>query len=202
MKIVLPENIADITLSQLIRDEELKTKLANDEIDAKTYNKHKINLYSGIPFRKVEDVAHKDLQVVMLQIDKALNEDAPFVDRFTLNGVEYGFIPNFDNISEAEYIDATDYSGETEDLHKLMAVLFRPITKKSGKTYDIQKYKGTDKHAETMKQMPLNIVNGAISFFFLLSSELENYIQKSTREELRKEYKRQTILRSGVGMQL
>ena len=201
MKIVLPENIQDITLSQYQRFEELNAKLEEKDITLETYNKHKINLFSGVPFRKIEDVAHKDLVEVMVQIDTALNQEAPFQNRFTMNGIEYGFIPNFDNIAVNEYVDLNKYGVEVETLNNLMAILFRPIVKESLNNYDIAKYKGTAEHAETMKQMPMSLVNGALSFFFLLSSELESYIQKFTREELAKK-ERQNILVSGDGTPL
>ena len=201
MKITLPENISDITLSQYQRLEELNTKLTEEEITLDEYNKRKINLFSGIPYRKIDNVAMKDLSDVMTQINKALNEDAEFVSRFKMNGIEYGFIPNFDNITTAEYVDLSKYNLESETLHNLMAILFRPITKDSLGNYDIETYKGTAEHANTMKQTPLNIVNGAVSFFFHLSSELEVSIQKYTKEVLRKELKQQNILKNGIGTQ-
>jgi len=204
MKVLLPENIEDITLSQYQRFEELNSKLEDEEITIETYNKHKINLFSGIPFRKIEDVSHKDLVEVMTQIDIALNQSVGFAHRFTMNGIEYGFIPNFDNIAVNEYVDLNKYGVEVDTLNNLMAILYRPIvpSKDSLGNYDIEKYKGTAEHAETMKQMPMNLVNGAISFFFHLSSELTNSIQKFTQEELKKDNKQQTTLVNGVGMQL
>ena len=201
MKVLLPENIEDITLSQYQRFEELNSKLEDEEITIETYNKHKINLFSGIPFRKIEDVSHKDLVEVMLQIDEALNAEAPFKNRFTMNGIEYGFIPNFDSIAVNEYVDLNKYGVEVDTLNNLMAILFRPIKDKSLKNYDIVKYKGTAEHAETMKQMPMNLVNGALSFFFHLSSELTNSIQKFTQEELAKK-EQPIIFQNGVGMPL
>jgi hypothetical protein len=201
MKILLPENIEDISLSQYQRFEELNSKLENEEITLETYNKHKINLFSGIPFRKIEDVAHKDLVEVMQQIDVSLNAEAPFEERFKMNGIEYGLIPNFDNIAVNEYVDLNKYGVEVDTLHNLMAILFRPIVKKSLNNYDIAKYKGTSEHAETMKQMPMSLVNGALSFFFHLSSELENSILRFTREELAKK-EQGIIFQNGDGMPL
>ena len=200
MKITLPENIADITLSQYQRFETLNTKLTEESIGLEEYNKRKINLFSGIPYRKIENVAHKDLKEVMQLIDDALNADAPFENRFTMNGIEYGFIPNFDNISTAEYVDLSKYGAEVETLQNLMAILYRPIAKESVSMYDIKAYDGTAEHAQAMLDMPMNLVNGALSFFFHLSNELENYILRSTREALAKK-EQATTLASGVGMQ-
>ena len=71
------------------------------------------------------------------------------------------------------------YSGNTDELHKLIAILFRPI---SGKdllgNYTIVEYDGTAEYAEKMKETPLHIVNGALIFFFHLSKELQTNILK------------------------
>ena len=200
MKIVLPENIADITLSQYQRFETLNAKLEDESIGIEEYNKRKINLFSGIPYRKIENVAHKDLKEVMQLIDEALNADAPFKNRFTMGKVEYGFIPNFDSISTAEYVDLSKYGAEVETLQNLMAILYRPIVKESVDAYDIKTYEGTAEHAQLMLDMPMNLVNGALSFFFHLSQELENSIQKSTRAVLAKRAQATTLV-SGDGMQ-
>jgi hypothetical protein len=136
----------------------------------------------------------------MQQIDVALNAEAPFKNRFKMNGIEYGFIPNFDSIAVNEYVDLNKYGVEVDTLNNLMAILFRPIVKESVGNYDIAKYKGTAEHAEVMKQMPMSLVNGALSFFFHLSSELENSILRFTREAQKKDNKQPTISVNGVGM--
>ena len=45
-----------------------------EEITIETYNKHKINLFSGIPFRKIEDVLlfhkHKDKDGEVILLDE------------------------------------------------------------------------------------------------------------------------------------
>ena len=200
MKVTLPENIADITLSQYQRFETLNAKLKDESIELEEYNKRKTNLFSGIPYRKIENVAHKDLKEVMQLIDEALNADAPFQNRFVMGGVEYGFIPNFDSISTAEYVDLSKYGAEVETLQNLMAILYRPIVKSSLDTYDINTYEGTAEHAQAMLDMPMNLVNGALSFFFHLSQELENSIQKYMKVELAKK-EQATTLANGDGMQ-
>ena len=64
-----------------------------------------------------------------------------------------------------------------------MAVLYRPVTSEDAfGSYNIEKYNGTEKYAEVMKEMPLSIVNGVLFFFLNLGEELENYIQRYTAE--------------------
>ena len=52
-----------------------------------------------------------------------------------------------------------------------MAVLYRPITFIRNDKYLIEEYKGLDK-AIDMKAMPLDVVLGAMVFFYRLSDEL------------------------------
>jgi hypothetical protein len=73
--------------------------------------------------------------------------------------------------------------GKPEEMHKSMAVLFRPVTKKIGDKYDICEYKGTKEFSDLMKYMPLGIALGSLVFFFSLAKELSQHIQHSIRQE-------------------
>jgi len=203
LKLTLPEHIGDITLNQYQRDYKLQARLKEGEITLREYNKLKLNLFAGVPYRSIEDIKQKDIEDLMLQIDTAISQDCKFEKRFTMNGVEYGFIPNLDEINNAEYFDLNKYGAEVETLHNLMAILFRPIkSEDSFKNYAIKKYKGTGKHADTMKETPMNIVNGALVFFSNLSNELQKHIQRYTREAQARDQKQPTISANGVGTAL
>jgi len=184
MKIILPENISEITLDQFQRYYKLSQREDLDELD---FNKRKIEIFSKIPFQKVGNIKQSDYDFIIGQIDKALNVNCEFVDRFKMNGIEFGFIPNFDEMTVNELGDIREYQDKEDELHKLMAILFRPV---SGKdllgNYTIEDYNGTAKYSELMKQTPMHIVNGALGFFLSLHNELEIAIQKSMVEALTK----------------
>jgi hypothetical protein len=201
MKIQLPENIKDITLAQYQRFEKLNEQLNEGELSIRDYNKRKIDLFTGIPYHKVDNVSEKDLKEVMAQIDKALEQDVEFKSVFTHNGKEFGMIPNLDEITAGEYFDLDKYGVDVETLHNLMAILFRPVTKSDGLgNYEIETYEGTGKYADEMKGISMDYVSGVLVFFCHLSNELEKSIQKSTVEAQAREAKQPTILRSGNGM--
>ena len=201
MKIQLPENIKDITLAQYQRFEKLNEQLNEEELSIRDYNKRKIDLFTGIPYHKVDNVSEKDLKEVMAQIDTALGQDVEFKSTFTHNGKEFGMIPNLNEITAGEYFDLNEYGVEVETLHKLMAILFRPITRSDGfGNYDIESYEGTSKYSEEMKGISMDYVSGVLVFFCNLSSELQRNIQKSTLEVQAKEAKRQTIMENGSGI--
>ena len=197
-KILLPENIEDITLGQYQRLDALQKR----DLDVLAYNKRVIEIFTDLKFRDVEKIAHKDYEDIIKQITSALNQDVEFKDRFFINDTEFGFITNFDEITTAEYVDLSNHGLDVENLHKVMAVLFRPITNKDAfGNYEIESYEGTKEYQDVMKYTPLNIVNGAIVFFCNLSSELKNYIQKSTQEVQARETKRKATFPNGDGMQ-
>jgi hypothetical protein len=180
MKIILPEDIGEITLEQFQRYFKLTQRTDLNELD---FNKRKIEIFTGIAFQKVANMQQTDYEDIIKQIDLALNNDVPFVNRFTLKGIEFGFIPNFDNISVAELGDLKEYGDKEDELHKTMAVLFRPINgEDSFGNYTIEDYNGTSSRKELFKQMPLNIVNGALGFFLNLSNDLEIAILRYTEE--------------------
>lgn len=200
MKVLLPENIQDITLDKFQKYSEL---LKREDLDEFQFTKRKVEIFTGIRYHDLNNISNKDFVEIVEQIDKALSVDVPFVDRFELNGIEFGFIPNFDKMTTKEFTDLSLYPlDEIETYHKLMAILFRPvINKDSFKNYKIQDYNGTEKYSELMKQTPMHIVNGALVFFYSLAKELQKSTQKYMEQELRKVRKHPTTLVSGDGTQ-
>lgn len=186
-KITIPETIADITLGQY------QNFISNPDM--------KIEIFTGLTKKEIEGITQKDLDYLNNQIDTALNSQSIFKQRFILNGIEFGMITNFDKITAKEYFDLSSYGIEVETLHNVMAIAFRPI-KDKGSLYTIEDYNGTEMYAETMKQMPLNYVNGFLSFFLTLQNDLLEVIQRYTRVEQVMDYQHQIILENGVGMQL
>lgn len=200
MKIILPEHIGEITLGQYQRYVDVILRKDLKEVDL---NKRKIEIFANIPRRQVKNVRHKDYAEILEQIDIALNNTIKFTNTFEMAGVEYGFIPNFDKITTKEFVDLSDAGTEIKNLHKTMAILFRPITKKDGKgNYKIAKYRGTKDIELGFKEMPLHIVNGALDFFCNLAKELSSFTRRSIQRDLERYQKQGAILRSGVGTQL
>lgn len=198
MKITLPENISEITLRQYLRYDEL----INRNLDPYNFNKRKIEIFAGIPFKDLDKIKAVDHERILNHIDLALNTEAEFIQTFTMHNIEFGFIPNFDKISIGEFADLSTYGSNNDTLHKLMAVLFRPIINKKGSDYEIMSYNGSEQYAEMMKDMPLNCVNGALVFFCNLAKELQEATLKYLSEGLQKDMKFKTSSRILGGTQL
>lgn len=197
MKITIPENISEITLGQYIKYQELLER----ELDAVHFNRRKLALFTELTYKETERLRQSDYTKLLHKIDVALETEASFTNRFTMHGIEFGFMPNLDKMTIGEYADLTHYGMEPENLHRIMAVLFRPVIKKEGDKYSIMSYNGTEQYAEMMKDMPLHCANGALVFFWSLANELQKATQKYLTQELQKEMQRPTILKISVGIQ-
>ena len=81
-----------------------------------------------------------------------------------MNGVEYGFIPDLDELSLGEYIDLDGNISKWEQMHIAMNVLYRPIKNSKAGKYNIVDYDVNN--PEDLKDMPLASSNW-FSFFFL-----------------------------------
>jgi hypothetical protein len=199
MRIILPENISDIKLGTFQKYHELTTRTDLTEFQ---FNKRKIEIFTGLKQSDIRKIKRSDYEEINAQIDKALNEIVDFKPTFFIKDVEFGFIPNLDDISAGEYIDLSKYGVDVATMHNLMAVLFRPISKKdSFGNYEIIEYEGTKQYADIMKHMPMDIVNGALVFFSSLANELTSYTQRFMEEEQMKANRRVNTLKSGGGMQ-
>lgn len=169
LKINIPENISDVTLEQSMAYE-----LMRENDDDPLYKEKVVNIFTGLDIALMGDISKKEIDTIYMLCLGAMDVQSEFVNRFVLDGIEFGFIPNIDKMTANEYTDAIRYANDPNNINKLMAVLFRPI-KKSGKfnNYSIVEYNGTGDYAELMKQCKMNVVNGAMGFFLTLYQELE-----------------------------
>lgn len=141
----------------------------------------------NINTKELGKIKDKDVDYLINHINKLFDQEHKFIPTFNLNGVSYGFIPNLDEITYGENKDVTSYINEWGNMHKAMAVLFRPLKQKQGHKYLIEEYEGSHKYSEVMKQMPLSVVLGAMVFFYNLTNELLNYIPSYLEKEVVKE---------------
>ncbi len=200
MKIILPESLNDITLGQF---QKYNALIKREDLDMYNFNKRMIEIFTGVKANEVDNIKQTDLEDILNSIGIALNQTTEFKPTFKINDVEFGFIPNLDDITGGEFSDLSLYGMDVESLNNVMAVLFRPIAKKdSFGNYSIIPYQGTKLYADVMKYMPMSIVNGALVFFSSLANELLIYTQRFTKAEQARENQRVTTLKNGDGTQL
>ena len=198
MTVTIPQSIADIKLHQFQKYNEL---LLRDDLTQSQFDIRKVEIFTNIKRDEITLISSKDFVEISQQIDLALEQTVEFKPTFFIQDVEFGFITNFDKISQGEFIDISNYGTNIDEMHKLMAVLFRPIKKKDSLgNYEIISYQGTEQYANIMKHTPMSIVNGALVFFSSLASELVNYTQKYMMEEQARDEVPATISTNGDGM--
>jgi len=149
-----------------------------------------LEIFCGITLKEAYSVPVKELDFIVSHILQLLNKEAKLQHRFTMTDpsgktVEFGFMPNMDEMSLGEYIDLEKYVADWADMHKALAVMYRPITKGNKDFYDIETYEGSDKYADIMKDAPVTVALGAMVFFYHLGREL----LKTTVDSLAQEAK-------------
>lgn len=185
MKINIPENINEITLSQWQRISLLEKE--NDYTQAKV-----LEIIFHVTKKQFNQMKAKDVQFLSGEVGRLFATKSTLQRTFKMKGIEYGLIPNLDDISFAELTDI-DTNVEVENYHKLMSILYRPITKKTMGTYEIESYEGTN---DSMKDMPLGVALGGFAFFLTLGQELVKATLNSSGMEVPA-----ALQTSGVGFQ-
>ena len=183
VKINIPDKIEDIKLGKY-QEFISQTKGEKDNL---VIQSKLLETFCGI---KTDGIKLEDVESISIDILKLFKDEYELVKTFKIGGIEFGFIPNLEEMTLGEYIDLDNYMLEVEDLHKGMAVLYRPIIKrrrawfnKKEEQYKIDSYTGSDKYSDLMKDMPINAALGAQFFFINLRTELlkntMNYLEKN-----------------------
>ncbi len=109
---------------------------------------------------------------LIVHFTEIFKEKPKFKPTFKIGDIEFGFIPNLENITFGEYVDLENYLSKWEDYHKAMAVMYRPITIRKGEKYEIMDYTGAAAFSEGMKFAPMDVAISSSVFFWSLGSEL------------------------------
>ena len=165
MEITIPTSLKEINCYQWQKLEEAFKTIDNEPL-------LKIVIISNVCEIKIEDLVKfkmSDINDIYNQINEIVTEK-PKIEHFTIDGVKYGFIPNIEAMSGAEFLDAETYF-ET-DIFKFMAVVYRPIKEEVRGNYRLKKYKGADNLAPIMLKAPASAYVAAKVFFSTLLIDL------------------------------
>tara|TARA_B110000902_G_scaffold232718_1_gene275911 strand:+ start:250 stop:954 length:705 start_codon:yes stop_codon:yes gene_type:complete len=202
LEINVPDTLNSIKLSQY--QKYLKILDANKDVEEDNHflNRKFIEIFCDMSLKEVDYIELKVFSEITNILEVTFQETTPLIRHFSMNGVSFGFIPNLDKLSVGEYIDIEQNITSHDNLHKAMAVLFRPVKKQSGDKYQIVEYGGLDEYAEIMKSMPLGVALGARVFFWQLGKDLLNHILKSLEQEKEgmTSQQVQTLEANGVGI--
>jgi hypothetical protein len=197
INITIPENLNEITLYQYQRFE----KLIKDNEPSEFVNQKTIEIFCNIELKDVARIRIAEVSEILKHINELLQQKPKLTNTFKLGIYEFGFIPKLEDLTSGEYIDIESYLGDTQTLHKAMAVLFRPIKTKVNKLYTIEDYESSDKYSEVLKYMPLDVALGCMLFFSTLLNDcvsgLTDFIQNEAEQS---EQVKKILAKNGVGI--
>ena len=123
------------------------------------------------------------------KVGQTIAEMAPLEKAYPLevfykhDGVDYGFIPNLEQLTVGEMADI-EYmcTDTTANLEKLMSVFYRPIKQRHGMFYSVNDYEGVND--KPFLEMEIRQALGALNFFFRLGfawlHSTSNYFMEET----------------------
>lgn len=197
VELIVPNSLNEVTLGQY--QEYLKLTEIKDLTETQLSFKM-IEIFCGVKAESVRHIKASDVTDIVNIISTMFESKPSLVHTFKMGGVEYGFIPNLDEMSFGEYIDLDTSIGDWDNMEKAMGVLYRPIEIRKGNRYHIKEYDAGD--TEHLKDMPLDAVLGSILFFYHLGNELCQTMMNSLGQEeetLLQEYLNSE--QNGVGIQ-
>lgn len=171
-------------IKDLFEDEYLKAKV--------------INLLTDCPMDDLMNAENHKVEFLATSIF-AMVPRPPynFTDRFKLDGVEYGYLPSYKQITFGEFADLdTLLTKKPEDmmeyLHIIAAIMYRPIiSEKSKHDFKIEKYSQDTIHerSELFKnKLDVKFALGGQFFFINFAKTYLNYIPLSLKWRIKIEW--------------
>ena len=201
----LPTKWSEVTVAQYQK----LWKVYESETEAYQAVRRSIELLGGLEHGALEQArwqdiesAHATLSWLMSDPD-ALTMKMPLQNTVNLNGVRYGFIPNWSMVTVGEFADLETHTqaGMFDRMEKVLSILYRPIYLEKGDSYEIELYTVSPDRQKAMLEMPMDVAIGAVLFFCNIEKALvinmEAYLANP-----KKILNLHRSIRSGVGTQL
>jgi hypothetical protein len=184
MKVTIPETLNEITLDQFLKFQKV---IKAEDITEDILCLAMVTIFCRLTVEQARSIEAKDYNGIVLQLTEVLKQEPKFIQKFSLEGMDFGFIPNLDNITAGEYIDLDTYLKDEETHINAMAILYRPVVSSVKNDYKIDPYESSEKYRDVMQFMPLDVYLGSLVFFYNLSNELltatKVYFQQSKQAE-------------------
>lgn len=194
----VPTSLEDIKL----RDYQKYIKIAKDNKDEMFLRQKLVQIFCNVPLLAVTGMKRNDFKLVSNAILEVLQQKPKLQPQIEIEDKPFGFIPNInDDIKVGEYVDLDEYMKDWSDMHKAMAVMYRPITRAKKTNYNIEPYEGNEKNSDLMLDLSMDVCIGAVVFFWTLNSQLLTITPKYLQQQLKKNPQMVVALeKSGVGI--
>ena len=154
-----------------------------------------VSIVTEAPLEKLMKADYEEINFLATQILTLipLERKQPFIDRFEIDGIKYGFFPNWRDLTFAEFVDMDTISTKPVNelldmLHILAAVMYRPIEHEISEhnflieEYDIKKM--TARAELFKKKLDVRYVLGAQTFFTSCVKRFSLYSQASLTQKI------------------
>ena len=199
-KIEIPTTLDDITLAQF---KEYSLMISRETEEDLTFKKQVINLFCTGDTEKIEFFKKKQIDSIFADFTAMLESERNSFEKIvTIEGKEYGFIPNLKDLSIGEFSDIETLmkDGVFENIEKVLAVLYRPVCRKDkdfvnkirrffgfkalkSKLYNIADYDGlNDRDVLFLNKFPVKNFHGTMVFFLIIAKELLMHTHQYLKE--------------------
>lgn len=178
-----------ISVEKYVKIYKVKDLFSDDYFAAKI-----VSIVCDAPIEVLLESEYAEIQQLATYIMSLIPTNKPeFINRFTIDGVNYGFIPEWRDLSFAEFADLDTLSTKKPEemldmLHIISAIMYRPITEeKKNNDFRIEKYNvdSMKERAELFKKkLDIKYVLGAQFFFINFANKFSDYSQQSLIQNL------------------
>jgi len=190
-KLIIPTSLSEIKLKEY-----QQFMLIQDKKDDKGFMLEVIRTFAKGDLDAVERFPVSKIEEIYLSILTLLQSEENALKRvININGVEYGFHPDLQELTIGEFSDIEEFikQGYSQNIHKILAVLYRPVNRKHGKLYGIEPYSGTGKRPDIfLDHFPVDALHGVFVFFSIIENEsMMNILSSLSKQEIEKLFKPQ-----------
>lgn len=156
-----------LTIQQYQRLKSNEEKYQNSSVET-------LSLYTDIPVNQLKDLPLEQVNFVQEYITSQITSNSmkdELHNIFTHNGIEYGLENDWTKLAWGGWVDLEVFAADKieENIHYIMAVLYRPVIDRKKGKYTIKPYKSDDieDRANEFLTLPVNYWFGASVFFFI-----------------------------------
>lgn len=148
-----------------------------------------LSLYLDIEPNELKDLPVEQVRFVETVLSQHLlkPKTSDIVFTFEIDGVTYGLENDWQNMTWGQWVDLEVYSQPdkiNEHIHKILAILYRPVEIEKGTTYKLKKFKSSevDERSELFREkLEIDIWFGVSSFFLRALNVFTNNIETSLK---------------------
>lgn len=152
-----------------------------------------LSLYLDLEPNELKDLPVEQVRFVETVLSQHLFQpkNSDLVLTFEINGVTYGLENDWQNMTWGQWVDLEVYSQPdkiNQYIHKIMAILYRPVEVEKGTKYTLRKFKASevDERAELFQEyLGIDIWFGVTTFFLLTLKEYTSNIETSMKLKMK-----------------